>query len=163
MARRAIYPESHLTEEKRMGFAHIPQQRACYYLKYAATLAALFVFTLPCCAQSAPASQQPQTPWAQELKSHPELLAEFGRFFEKLKQNIQFPAPRTESRLLPLLPPSTMSYAAFANYGDVTQQALKLFRQELQESAVLRDWWQHGDMATAGPKIEDSLEKLVQL
>jgi type IV pilus assembly protein PilA len=162
MARRAIYPESHLTEEKRMGFAHIPQQRACYYLKYAATLAALFVFTLPCCAQSAPASQQPQTPWAQELKSHPELLAEFGRFFEKLKQNIQFPAPRTESRLLPLLPPSTMSYAAFANYGDVTQQALKLFRQELQESAVLRDWWQHGDMATAGPKIEDSLEQFAQ-
>ena len=56
-----------------------------------------------------------------------------------------------------------MSYAAFANYGDVAQQALKIFRQELQESAVLRDWWQHGDMATAGPKIEDSVEKMAQL
>jgi type IV pilus assembly protein PilA len=145
-----------------MGFAQIPQQKACYYVKYAATIAAIFVFASPCCAQSAPASKQPETPWAQELKSHPELLSEFGRLFEKLKQNIQFPAPRTESRLLPLLPPTTMSYAAIANYGDVTQQALKVFRQELQESAVLRDWWQHGDMATAGPKIEDSLEQFAQ-
>jgi hypothetical protein len=146
-----------------MGFAQIPQQRACYYLKFAATIAAVFLAVLPSSAQSKTASQQRETPWAQELKNHPELLAEFGRLFEKLKQNIQFPAPRTESRLLPLLPPSTMSYAAFANYGDVAQQALKIFRQELQESAVLRDWWQHGDMATAGPKIEDSVEKMAQL
>jgi type II secretory pathway pseudopilin PulG len=145
-----------------MGFAQIPQQKACYYLKCAATIAAIFVFASPCCAQSAPASKQAETPWAQELKSHPELLSEFGRLFEKLKQNIQFPAPRTESRLLALLPPSTMSYAAIANYGDVTQQALKVFRQELQESAVLRDWWQHSDMATAGPKIEDSMEQFAQ-
>jgi len=145
-----------------MGFAQIPQQKACYYLKYAATIAAVFLVVSPCSAQSKPGSQQAETPWAQELKSHPELLSEFGRLFEKLKQNIQFPAPRTESRLLPLLPPSTMSYAAIANYGDVTQQALKMFRQELQESAVLRDWWQHGDMAAAGPKIEDSLEQFAQ-
>jgi type IV pilus assembly protein PilA len=146
-----------------MGFAQIPQQRACSYLKFAATIAAVFLAVLPSSAQSKAASQQPETPWAQELKNHPQLLAEVGRLFEKLKQNIQFPAPRTESRLLPLLPPSTMSYAAFPNYGDVTQQALKVFRQELQESAVLRDWWQHGDMATAGPKIEDSLEKMAEL
>jgi hypothetical protein len=145
-----------------MGFAQIPEQKACYYLKYAATIAAVFLVVSPCSAQSKPGSQQPETPWAQELKSHPELLSEFGRLFEKLKQNIQFPAPRTESRLLPLLPPSTMSYAAIANYGDVTQQALKIFRQELRESAVLRDWWQHGDTATAGPKIEDSLEQFAQ-
>jgi hypothetical protein len=43
------------------------------------------------------------------------------------------------------LPESTMSYAAFSNYGNVTEQALKIFRQELQESAVLHDWWQHGN------------------
>jgi type IV pilus assembly protein PilA len=146
-----------------MGFARIPQQKACSYLKFAATIAAVFLAVSPCSAQSKTASQQqPETPWAQELKSHPELLSEFGRSFEKLKQNIQFPAPRTESRLLPLLPPSAMSYAAFPNYGDVTQQALKVFRQELQESAVLRDCWQHGDMAAAGPKIEDSLEQFAQ-
>jgi type IV pilus assembly protein PilA len=145
-----------------MGFAHIPQQKVCSYLKYAATIGAIFLAVSPCFAQSAPASQQPEMPWTQELKKHPELLAEFGRLYEKLQKDIQFPAPRSESRLLPLLPASTMSFAAFPNYGDVTQQALKVFRQELQESAVLRDWWQHGDLATAGPKFEDSLDQLAQ-
>jgi len=145
-----------------MGFAHIPQQKACYYLKYAGTFAAIFLAVSPCFAQSAPATQQPEMPWTQEMKKHPELLAEFGRLYEKLQKDIQFPAPRSESRLLPLLPASTMSYATFPNYGDVAQQALKVFRQELQESAVLRDWWQRGDLATAGPKMEDSLGQLIQ-
>jgi hypothetical protein len=145
-----------------MGFAHIPQQKVHSYLKYAGMCAAIFLAVSPCFAQSAPASQQPEMPWSQELKKHPELLAEFGRLYEMLQKDIQFPAPRSESRLMPLLPASTMSYAAFPNYGDVTQQALKVFRQELQESAVLRDWWQHGDLASAGPKIEDSLEQLTQ-
>src|SRR5271168_604965 len=145
-----------------MGFVRILQRKQCHYIKCAAAIAAIFLAVSPCCAQSAPASQQPEIPWAQELKNHPELLAEFGRLFERFKQSVQFPAPRTDSRILPLLPPSTMAYAAFPNYGDVTQQVLKIFRQELQESAVLRDWWQHGDLAAAGPKIEDSFDQLTQ-
>jgi type IV pilus assembly protein PilA len=145
-----------------MGFAHIPRQKACYRFKYAVAIAAIFLAVSPCFAQTALAKQQPEMPWAQELKKHPELFAEFGRLYEKLQKDIQFPAPRSESRLLPLLPASTMSYAAFPNYGDVTQQTLKIFRQELQESAVLRDWWQHGDLATTGPKFEDSLDQLTQ-
>ena len=28
---------------------------------------------------------------------------------------------------------------------------------------MLRDWWQHGELAAAGPKVEDSLEKFYQL
>jgi hypothetical protein len=145
-----------------MGNAQTLRQRLRYFAKHAAMSAAILLGTSPCHAQAAPATQQPELPWTQALKNHPELLAEFGRLYEKLQKEIQFPAPRTESRLLPLLPASTMSYAAFPNYGDVTQQALKIFRQELQESAVLRDWWQHGDLATAGPKMEDSLEQLIQ-
>jgi type IV pilus assembly protein PilA len=145
-----------------MGFAHIPRQKACYCLRFAASIAAIFLTVSPCFAQSAPTKQQPEMPWTQELKKHPELLAEFGRLYEKLQKDIQFPAPRNESRLMPLLPASTMSYAAFPNYGGVIQQALQIFRQELQESPVLRDWWQHGDLATAGPKIEDSLDQLIQ-
>jgi hypothetical protein len=99
----------------------------------------------------------------QELRKHPELLAEWGQLFEKLQQNLKFPPARRESRLLPVLPESTMSYAAIPNYGDAAHQLLKIFRQELQESSVLRDWWRRGDLATAGPKIEDFLEKFSQL
>jgi type IV pilus assembly protein PilA len=117
-----------------------------------------------CGAQTTQNAKTPQQDWAQELDAkYPGLLAEFGQLFQKLQHNVQFPAARGESRLLPLLPESTMSYAAFPNYGDAANQTLKVFRQELQESTVLRQWWQHSEAATVGPKIEDSLEKFYQL
>jgi type IV pilus assembly protein PilA len=146
-----------------MGFVQIFQQKWTYFTKCAASVAAIFLVAFPGCAQTKPAPQQTEMPWTKDLNKYPGLLPEFGKLVEKLKQNIQFPPARTESRLLPLMPASTMTFAAFPNYGDVTQQALKIFRQELLESAVLRDWWGHGELATGGPKLEESIEKLYQL
>ncbi len=147
-----------------MGFAQILRLKQRHLLQYAATIAAIVSVAPGCHAQAkTPAASKPDTPWSEEMKKYPGLIPELGTLVEKLQQNIQFPPARTESRLVALLPESTMSYAAISNYGDVTQQALKIFRQELQESAVLREWWQHGSAAAAGPKIEDSLEKFAQL
>ncbi len=146
-----------------MGYARTLDKKRRRFMKCVAALAAILLVGSSCRAQSKPASQQPELPWTQDFTKYPGLLDEFGRFIEKLQQNIQYPAAREQSRLLPLLPPTTMSYAAFPNYGDVTHQALTVFRQELQESSVLRDWWEHGKLAGAGPKLEDSLEKLYQL
>jgi hypothetical protein len=134
-----------------------------YFTKCAAAAAVIFLVASSCGAQAKPTGQASEEQWAQELKKHPELLAEFGRLFEKLQSNVQFPEARRESRLLPLLPEATMSYAAFPNYGDAAHQTVKIFRQELEESAVLREWWQHGEVARAGPKVEDALEKFYQL
>jgi len=145
-----------------MGFFEIFEQRGRCFFKCAATLAAILFVASPCFSQSKPAGQQAEMPWSKDLNKYPGLLPEFSRLIEKLQHDIQYPAARGESRLLPLLPASTISYAAFPNYGDVTEQALKIFRQELQDSAVLRDWWGHGDLATSGPKIEDALEKFYQ-
>lgn len=141
------------------------QQRRRYFVRCAVTVAAILFLASACDAQAqvTPKSQTPEAPWTQELKKYPGLLEEFGRLFEKLQSNVQFPAARGESRLLPLLPEATMSYAAFPNYGDAAHQAVKIFRQELQESAVLREWWQHGDVAAGGPKVVDALEKFYEL
>src|SRR5262249_27779804 len=125
-----------------------------------ASIGTALLMALPCAALSQRTGQQPQTPF--DLSNYPGLLAELGRFVEKL-QHIQFPPPRTTSHLLPLLPSSTGGYAAFSNYGDAMRQSLKIFQDELEQSAVLRDWWQHGDLAEAAPKIEDSLQKLAEL
>jgi hypothetical protein len=83
----------------------------------------------------------PPTQWSNDLDKYPGLLPEFGRLFDQLQRNVQYPPPRTQSRLLPMLPESTVFYAAFSNYGDASRQALQIFHQELQESPVLRDWW----------------------
>jgi type II secretory pathway pseudopilin PulG len=138
-------------------------QRRGYFGKCAATIAAIFLAASACGAQAAPEGQAPEAPWTQELNKYPGLLPALGQLFVKLQQDVQFPAARGQSRLLPLLPEATMSYAAFPNYGDATNQALKAFRQELQANSVLRDWWQHSEVAAAGPKVEDALEKISQL
>jgi type II secretory pathway pseudopilin PulG len=125
-------------------------------------LSVFLAFT--CDAQTTPTGGTPQQDWAQQMEAkYPGLLAEFGHLFKKLQSDVQLPAARRESRLLPLLPESTMSYGAFPNYGAAATQALAAFRQELNESSVLRDWWLHGQAATVGPKIEDSLAKFSQL
>ena len=146
-----------------MGLVQIFEQKPPFFIKCVASIAAIFFVGSPCFSQTKPAPQQAEMPWTKDLNKYPGLLPELGKLVEKLKQNIRFPPARTESRLLPLLPASTMTLAAFPNYGDVTQQALKIFRQELEESAVLRDWWGHGELALGGPKLEDSIEKLYQL
>ncbi|MGD0404634.1 MAG: hypothetical protein ABSB66_15730 [Candidatus Acidiferrales bacterium] len=146
-----------------MGYTQTRQQRFRYLAKFSAAIALTFLVASACAAQAAPASQPPQIPVLQDLDKYPGLLPEFARLLEKLQKNVQFPPSRSESRLLPLLPESTVMYVAFSNYGESEHQALNVFRQELQESPVLRDWWQHGEVATTGPKVLDSLENVYQL
>jgi type IV pilus assembly protein PilA len=128
----------------------------------AALTAAICLITEPGAAQATGAAQAGM-PWVQELTKDPALRAEFGQLMEKLRHGVQFPLPRGESRLLPVLPESTIFYAAFPNYGDAFHQVLAIFQQELQHSPVLRAWWQNGAMAAMGPKVEDSLENVYQL
>jgi type II secretory pathway pseudopilin PulG len=147
-----------------MRYPATHRQHRRYVVKCAAIIAVVLLSVSVCGAQNTPPGQPPlNAPWLQELNKYPGLLDEFARLFDKLQHDVQFPAPRSNSRLLPLLPESTMSYAAFSNYGDVTHQAVEIFRQELRESAVLRDWWEHGDFSHDRTQVLDSLEKVYQL
>lgn len=171
-----------------MGHVQGFRQKRLLFLRFAAAVPAIFLCALGCQAQSAvpqssasptktsqakPAQSQPtpskpagktaEMPWTQDFTSYPGLLDELGHLVEKLQQNVQYPAPREASHLLPALPPGTAFYAAIPNYGDATHQTLTIFRQELQESAVLRAWWGHGKLAEGGPKIEEYFEKVYQL
>src|SRR5713101_171131 len=145
-----------------MRYAPTLQHRRNHF-KFIKCAAAFVLFSaLACAAQDAP-PVRPDAPWNAYLQKHPGLVPEFAQLMDKLQHNVQFPPPRNQSRLLPLLPESTMFYAAFPNYGDASHQALAVFQQELKDSSVLRDWWQHGDMAAAAPRIEDSFDKFYQL
>jgi type II secretory pathway pseudopilin PulG len=135
-----------------------------YIVPCAATIAVIYLFASTCGAQAKPEGQSPAEQRTQEMsKKYPGLLEEFGHLIDKIQHGVQFPAGRGESRLLALLPEETMSYGALPNYGVTASQALKVLRQELADSAVLRNWWQHGQPATVGTKVEDALWKFSQL
>ena len=129
-----------------------------------AALALLFIAGSDCRAQTAGAANPFADAWSRDLKQYPGLPVELSVLAAKLQQNkVQFPAPRHESPLLPLLPKSTFSYIAFSNYGDTVDQALKVFHEELAESSLLRDWWAHGETAKFGAKAEQSLEQFAEI
>lgn len=126
------------------------------------TIALVLLLSAACLAQTV-SPTPPTAPFAPDLNKYPGLLPEFARFIDKIQHNVQFPSERSQSRLLPLVPESTMLYAAIPNYGDVAHQLLEVFHWELEHSAVVADWWQHGELATTGPKMEDSLERFYEL
>ena len=102
--------------------------------------------------------------WSQNFNNHLKLLAEFAHLQNKLQNNLQFPGLRYESKLLPLLPANTLLYAGIPNLGDAIDQANKLFQQELQESDVLREWWQQESKAGKGaPDFQQAVEKIHEL
>jgi hypothetical protein len=95
--------------------------------------------------------------WSQNLDKHLALLAEFAHLSNKL-QAVQLPGLRYKSGVLGTLPANTVVFAGIPNLGDAVQQANKLFQQELQESAVLRDWWQQ---VQAGKKNGPEFDELI--
>ena len=146
-----------------MEYTQPPSKPWRYLARWSSIIATILLVTSTCSAQAKPAVQQPDVPWLRELDKYPGLLPELSRLAERLQHDVQLPSGRGQSRVMPLLPDSTFSYVAFPNYGDVAHQVLQIFQKEMQKSSVLRDWWQHGAPAKAGPVAEDSLEKFYQL
>jgi hypothetical protein len=145
-----------------MAYAQSSEQRRHNYFIQCVTVAAMiFSLTSAAGAQAKPADH-PDVALPQDLTKNPGLLPEFGQLLEKLQHEVQVPSARGQSRLLPLLPASTVFYAAFPNYGDASHQALAIFQREVQQSPVLRAWWEQGELAANGPKVEDALEKVYQ-
>ncbi len=121
----------------------------------------IFLLTSSGGAQAKP-TDHPAVPSPQDLTKYPGLLPEFGQLLEKLQHEVHPPPARGQSRLLPLLPELTVFYAALPNYGEASHQALAIFEREVQQNPTLHAWWQQGDLAADGPKVEDALEKVYQ-
>ena len=139
-------------------------RKGCYrhLINCAASATLLFLLTSACASQNT-TKTQPAVPFAEDLKKYPGLGTELSHLMDEFKQSVQFPAVRTQSRLLPHLAATTTYYTAFPNYGETAHQIQETLRQELLASAALRDWWQHGELSSAGPKLQDFLGKFSEL
>ena len=104
-----------------------------------------------------PSSSVPLSP--ESVNKYPGLLPEFSRLIDRLQHDVTFPPERTDSRLLPLLPSSTIAYMGLPNYGGVARQALTIFQQELNSSPDLRAWWADSGMAKHDSEIEDAIDR----
>jgi len=137
------------------------QQRSGRFLRCLLVTAVVCFLFSPGAAQTTLESQSQTSP--DDVKKFSGVFSQLGELLQKMQARVESPAARNQSRLLALLPESTLVYAAFPNYGEASHQALAVFQQEIKDNAQLRAWWQQGEMATEGPKIEENLEKFYQL
>jgi FecR protein/Protein of unknown function (DUF3352)/Putative zinc-finger len=88
-------------------------------------------------------------------------LALLGDFAVLQKQFAAIPGPglRYNSDLLPYVPDHTVVYAAIPNLANTLGEASRLFRERLQQSPALRDWWKQQQKGN-GPKLEDVLDQV---
>jgi hypothetical protein len=106
-----------------------------------------------------PAQHQPVK--GEDWQKYSAVITELVKFQAKLQQELQFPALRSQSRLLPLLPDSTLAVGALPNYGTTLHQATLAFQREREENPTLREWWKN-DVGDDGPRIDDALDRLYQ-
>src|SRR5271154_5351943 len=99
-----------------MNRLHPFAKRRRIFFNFVLTIALSLLLPSLSRAQSDSATPSSTSPF-DNLKKNPELLAEFGRLLESLRIKVQLPSPHSESRLLPLLPDSTLAFASFSNYG----------------------------------------------
>ncbi|HEY7388621.1 MAG TPA: FecR domain-containing protein [Bryobacteraceae bacterium] len=88
--------------------------------------------------------------WSRNTK----LLRALAVLRDSLSQ-VSLPRVRHDSRLLKLLPESTIFYASIPNLSSYLAEARDVFRQKSRESAELRDW-----LAGPGASIDPLLDKL---
>jgi type IV pilus assembly protein PilA len=100
--------------------------------------------------------------WLQDAMNNKELMTDVGTLTQKLKDGIQYPAPRNQSSLLIRIPESTDIYFALPNYGEPVHQALEIFRQELQESAAMREFLKKNHLDDTIPKIENGIQQFYE-
>jgi hypothetical protein len=103
---------------------------------------------------------EPDLAWLQEAMKNPDLMNEISHLSQRLAQELHYPAPRTQSRFLPRLPQSTFFYGAIPNFGPALHQAVQIFHEELQTSAVLRDFLQKNKIADQEARFEEGAQKL---
>ena len=104
---------------------------------------------------------QQEIAWSQNLTQYLALLAQFSALQQKFEQ-IPSPALRFDSQILPLVPANTVVYASIPNLGEMLAQANAIFQQQMQESDVLRQWWNQQNQNTRSnePTLQESIDRI---
>ena len=97
--------------------------------------------------------------WSADLDKHLALLAEFAKLQKKFEQ-IPTPGLRYTSAVLGRLPANTVFYASIPNLGEALNEANRIFQDQLQQSAVLREWWTSGQKNAGPVTFEQMVGKL---
>ncbi|HEX3587117.1 MAG TPA: hypothetical protein VH024_14040, partial [Candidatus Angelobacter sp.] len=101
--------------------------------------------------------------WLQDALKDPGFMKAVEHLSQRLTTELQYPGPRTQSRILPRLSDAAGFYAAFPNYGQTLHQAQQIFQDELRNSPTLQDFIRKNKLDKDEPKFEEALQKLYEI
>jgi hypothetical protein len=99
-----------------------------------------------------------QFSWSRNREQYLPLLAQFATLRQRIG-GIPFPEPRYNSDLLQRVPADTVLYISVPNLGNFLTEANTIFKDQLQRSSELQQWWSRGgDRKTA--ELDALVDKL---
>jgi hypothetical protein len=97
--------------------------------------------------------------WSRNLEKHLALLAEFAKLQNRFAQ-IPTPGLRYSSALMGRVPANTAVFGSMPNLGNALNEANQIFQEQMQQSPVLREWWQKSHENKNGPSFDEVVAKL---
>jgi hypothetical protein len=100
--------------------------------------------------------------WSRNLEDHLALL----HALSALKTDwatIPEPELRYQSKFTNLVPDDTSVYVAIPNYGATLQEGYLLFKARLNESAVLKKWWEGSDLVQGTENFDGLITRMYEL
>lgn len=94
--------------------------------------------------------------WSQNAEEYLALLKEFQTLANRLDNEVRMPDLRYSSELLGVAPAGTVVFVAVPNLGETLAQAKQVFQQQVQQSDVLREWWEQ----RSGARIEEMVDEM---
>ncbi len=96
--------------------------------------------------------------WSHNREQYLPLMAQFATLRQRI-ESIPFPGPRYSSDLLQRVPTNTLLYISVPNFGNFLTEANTIFKDQLQRSPELQQWWgRGGDRKTV--ELDALVEKL---
>jgi ferric-dicitrate binding protein FerR (iron transport regulator) len=97
--------------------------------------------------------------WSRRFTEHVALMRELAGLGKEIER-MPLPAERYSSKLIDLLPRETVFFASVPNLGPTLAEAHNIFRQRMQDSPVLREWYQKEFERGGGGKLEEVVHQI---
>lgn len=94
--------------------------------------------------------------WSQNLPNYLEILREYTKLRSEVETRVTHPELRYSTRLLDLMPESTVLYAAAPNVAQTVTETHQVFEQQMAESPALQEW-----MHANGNGFQDRLDEII--